>query len=149
MRGSDGDKECRGRRGRKKRGINWGVVMLSNTTSGACAAIMTRNVGRRVINNNLRRERQTSKVKAGYNKWGEDEGEKKKEKSFLCCSSRGAMTFLPRRGRWWMMARKDERVNGRAAPECSLVGAVATAELAGGNRWELGVWVGKRWLSYG
>lgn len=37
-----------------------------------------------------------------------------------------------------MNARIDERVNGRAAPERSLVGAVATADLAGGNRWELG-----------
>lgn len=49
----------------------------------------------------------------------------------------------------------DERMNGRAAFEYLLLTVLATADLAGGNRWELGVcgWLGQtgreRRMNYG
>lgn len=46
----------------------------------------------------------------------------------------------------WMNGWTDERMNGRAAFEYLLLTVLATADLAGGNRWELGVcgWLGQR-----
>ncbi|KAF6715615.1 hypothetical protein FQA47_007452 [Oryzias melastigma] len=76
--------------------------MLSDTTSGACTAVITRNVGRRVINNNLRGG---TPDKQGQRNRGEEEG--KKEKRFSVFLLQRGDDFLP--SAWGLMDERTDR----------------------------------------